>query len=413
MGYLENSNAIVEQTTQLLDDILQSKSTMMLTGLGEPILVRWWNMNDSMSTADAGTGTADNIIGKNSPFKYNKIDNLPAYNIAKDFQNLEMALDDNGIMDMQLDIEPVILPNTIIPTPYDYLEYMFSNGRNVFFRANDVKIVSIKSNGFYKVPMHLVDMDSDDYPNQIEDNTVKEFKVKLDNVGSNEKCIISDKVYDDIIEIEKTVRITMSDYIDTFFTRRYNSFLLNGFNNKYTIFDPYITKFIVKHDLLSNYDEIVQPFMTEQGDTFRSEYNKTIFRAIELRDSRKLDKVMYDLTSFTKKNTNPFDYWGEEIVYLIKVYEDKSIRYPTNKYMDYEFIYNIPDIEESNKFSLLENVIIRYFKNDSFHKFLTIDEIRELKLLLEPEYNDYYFYVIPIVLFILIEYKKYLNNSYS
>ena len=55
MGYLQNSNAIVEETTKLLDDILQSKSTVMVSGMGEPVIGRWWNMNDSLSTADNGT----------------------------------------------------------------------------------------------------------------------------------------------------------------------------------------------------------------------------------------------------------------------------------------------------------------------------------------------------------------------
>lgn len=413
MGYLQNSNTIVNNTTKILDDILGSKSAIMVSGLGEPVLGTWYNMNDSLSTADNGTGTVDAIIGKDSPFRYNKIENIPVYNVMKDLQNLEMIMDDNGMMDMQVEIEPILLPNTIIPGPYDYFEYTYDNGRNVFFRANDIKIVTAKSNGYYKVPMHLVDIDSKDYPNGIEEITVKEFKVRLDNVGSNEKCIVENKVYDDIIEIDKLVSNVVSDYIDTFFVRKYNSFILRGFNNKFTIFDPYLTKFILKHSILDYYDEIIQPVAIEQGDNFRSEYNKTLFRAIELRDISKISNIQLDLVTFTKKNTNPFDYWGEELVYLAKVYEDKDIKYPNNNYMDFRFLYNIENITESNSVSLIENLIIRYFQRDNFDKFMTIDEVRKLKMLLEPEYNDYYFYMIPIILFIIIEYKKYLNNSYS
>ena len=254
MGYLQNSNAIVEETTKLLDDILQSKSTVMVSGMGEPVIGRWWNMNDSLSTADNGTETADAIIGKDSPFRYNRIDNLPVYNVMKDLQNLEMMMDDNGMMDISVEIEPVLLPNTIIPGPYDYFEYTFSNGRNVFFRANDVKKITAKSNGYYKVPMHLVDMDSKDYPTGIEEITVGEFKVRLDNVGTNEKCIVSNKVFDSLIELEKLISNVLSDYIDTFFIRKYNSFVLREFNNKFTIYDPYITRFILNHNILTYYD---------------------------------------------------------------------------------------------------------------------------------------------------------------
>ena len=413
MGYLQNSNSIVEQTTKLLDDILQSKSTIVLSGMGEPVLGRWWNMNDSLSTADNGTETADAIIGKDSPFRYNKIDNLPVYNVLKDLQNLEMAMDENGMMDINVEIEAVLLPNTIIPGPFDYFEYTFSNGRNVFFRANDVKIATAKSNGFYKVPMHLVDMDSKDYPTGIEEITVNEFKVRLDNVGTNEKCIVSNKVFDDIQELEKVIKRALSDYIDTFFVRRYNSFILRGFNGKFTIFDPYITKFILNHSLLGYYDEIIQPVVMEQDEYFRSEYNKTFFRALELRDMDKISPTMLDLVTFTKKNTNPFDYWGEELVYLVKVYEDKEAKYPSNHYMDFSFLYNIPNLKESNAVSIMENIVIRYFHKEDFNKFMTLDEIKKLKQLLEPDYSEYYFYMVPMILFILIEYKNYLNNSYS
>lgn len=413
MGYLQNSNTIVNNTTELLDNILQSKSSIMVSGMGEPVLVNWYNMNDSLSTADNGTGSVDAIIGKESPFRYNKIENLPAYNIMKDMQNLEMVMDDNGMMDMQVEIEPVLLPNTIIPGPYDYMEYVFDNGRNVFFRANDVKIVTAKSNGYYKVPMHLVDMDSKDYPTGIEEITVNNFKVKLDNVGSNEKCIVSNKIFDDLIELEKLIKLAVSDYVDTFFVNRYNSFILRGFHDNYTIFDPYLTKFILKHNILSFYDELLQPVPMEQDEYFRTEYNKTFFRFLELKDAERIKPVQYDLVSFTKKLTNPFDYWGLETVYLTKVYEDTEVKYPNNNYIDYRYLYDIKHVEESTTVSLMDNIIIRYFKRDSLDKLLTLDEIKRLKLQLEPEYNDYYFYMIPIVLYILIEYKKYLNNSYS
>ena len=412
MGYLQNSNTIVNNTTRMLDDILNSKSSIMVSGLGEPVLGRWWNMNDSLSTADNGTGSVDAIIGKDSPFRYNKIEGLPVYNVLKDLQNLELALDDNGVMDMNVEIEPILLPNTIIPGPYDYFEYTYDSGRNVFFRVNDIKINTTKSNGFYRVSMHLVDIDSKDYPNGIEEITVKEFRVKLDNVGSNEKCILEDKVYDSINELDKIVSGVLSDYIDTFFVRKYNSFIIRGYNNNYTVYDPYLTKFILKHSLLSYYDEIIQPVVMEQDDFFRTEYNKSFFRALELRDVNKIDRMQVDMVSFTKRNTNPFDYWGEETVYLAKIYKDSEVKYPNNNYMDFNFLYRMGQIQESNSVSLMENLIIRYFQRDNFDNFMSIEEIKRLKIILELEYNEYYFYMIPIVLYILTEYKKYLNNSH-
>jgi hypothetical protein len=114
MGYLKDADIIVSNTTKMLDEILNSKSSIMVTGMGEPVLTTWYNMNDSLSTADNGTGSVDAIIGKDSPFRYNKIEKLPTYNIMKDLQNLEMALDDNGIMDMNVYLLILLFPDHLI-----------------------------------------------------------------------------------------------------------------------------------------------------------------------------------------------------------------------------------------------------------------------------------------------------------
>jgi hypothetical protein len=415
MGYLENANSLVNNTMSELDKILQSGSSISITGLGEPILVTWFNVNDKKSTVMSGIETVDSLLGPDSPFRYNKVERLPIFGVTKDIQNVEMRLDDNGIMDMEVELEPIIPPGTVIPSPYDYMLYKYASGRSVLFRVNNVQIATMRSNGYYKVPMHLVDTDSEDYENKLLNQTVQDMKVILDNVGSNEKCIVQSQVFEDLIEIKDVIGQAISDYIDTFFSRKYNSFIFRGYTGgKYIVYDPYLTKFILNHDILDYYNEILQPVVIEQDDSFRGEYNKTIFRAVEMRDSGRINKLLYDPTSFPKTRANPFSYWGEEEVYLIHTYLDKNARYPKNTYMDFDWIYNLRAIKESNAVTMLENLIIRYFKTDSFEKFLSMEELRELKkVLMEPDYTETYFYLVPIILFILISYKEYLNNSYS
>jgi hypothetical protein len=414
MGYLQNSDAIVKNTMSELDKILQSGSSISITGLGDPILVTWFNVNDKKSTVTQGTETADNLIGKDSPFRYNKIEGLPLFGVTKDMQNIEMRLDDNGIMDMEVEIEPLIPPGTIIPNAYDYMLYKFSSGRSIMFRVNNVQIATMKIGGYYKVPMHVVDIDSEDYENQLADITVQDMKVILDNVGSNEKCVVSNKVFDTVVEIKDIIGQAMSDYIDTFFSRKYNSFIFRGYTNgKYIVYDPYLTKFILNHDLLDYYTEILQPVVIEQDESFRGEYNKTVFRAVEMRDINRINQLLYDVTDFPRTRTNPFSYWGEENVYLIHAYIDKNARHPRNEYMDFNWLYDLKHIRESNSVTILENIIIRYFQTNTFEKFLSEEDLKDLKGILEPDYSETYFYLVPIVLYILIAYREYLNNSYS
>jgi hypothetical protein len=414
MGYLENSNALINNSMSELDKILRSGASITITGLGEPVLGTWFNINDQKSTVTPGTETVDSILGPDSPFRYNKVEGVPVFGVTKDMQNIEMRLDDNGIMDMEIEIEPILPPGTIVPNAFDHFLYKYASGRSVLFRVNNVQIATLKSNGYYKVPMHLVDIDSTEYEDKLNKQTVQDMKVILDNVGSNEKCIVQTQVYEDLLVIKDIIGQAMSDYIDTFFSRKYNSFLFRGYTNgKYNIYDPYLTKFILNHDLMDYYNEILQPVVIEQDDTFRAEYNKTVFRAVELRDSTKVRPLLYDPITFPKTRTNPFDYWGEEQVYLLRTYPDKNIRYPKNSYMDFNWLYNLATIKESNTVTLLENIIIRYFQRDNFEKFLSKEDLTDLKTILEPDYTEAYFYLVPIVLYILIAYKEYLNNSHS
>lgn len=413
MGYLGQADELVRNATNELDKILQSPMAIKVTGLGEPVKVTWLNINDKHTTEDEGLGTTDSLIGKNSSFRFNKVEGLPAYNILEQMQQLEIAMDDNGILDTTLEIEPILLPNTIIPTPNDYMIYHLGSGRDVVFRANDFKIVSTNVNSYYKVPMHIVDIDSDEYIDKLDHQIVNEMKVIVDNIGTNESCIVVNKVYDKIMAIKKVATQAFSDYVDTFFVKRYSSFILRGYNNNFIIYDPYLTKFILNNNLVDCYDELIQPAIIEQGDEFRGEYNKTVFRAVELRNPKKIKRLVGDMKEFTRQRTDPFSYWGEETVYSMSVYEDKDVRYPKNLYMDFDWLYNIGIVKESPTISVVENLIMRYFQKESFEDFMTVDELEQLETDMEPEYNEMYFYLMPIMIYILMAYKDYLNNAHS
>lgn len=413
MGYLGQSDELVRNATNELDKILQSPMAIRITGLGEPVKVTWFNINDKHTTEDEGLGTTDSLIGKKSSFRFNKVEGLPVYNITEQMQQLELTVDDNGILDTALEIEAVILPNTIIPTPNDYMSYHLGNGREIVFRANDFKVMSTNVNSYYKVPMHIVDIDSDEYVDKLNSQIIDDMKVVEANIGTNEKCIVVNKVYDKILAINKVAAQAFSDYVDMFFIKRYNSFILRGYNGNFTIYDPYLTKFILTNKLVDCYDELIQPAIIEQGDEFRGEYNKTVFRAIELRNAKKIKHLIGDMKEFTRQRTNPFSYWGEETVYSMSVYEDKDVRYPKNSYMDFDWLYNIGIVKESPTVSMMENLIMRFFQTESFDDFITLDELTQLESDMELEYNELYFYLVPITIYVLIAYKDYLNNAHS
>lgn len=412
MGYLQNSDTLTKNTLSEIDKILQSGSAISIMGMGEPVLVTWLNVNDKKSTVIPGIETVDSLIGKDSPFRYNRVEDLPVYGITKELQNIEMQADDNGIMDMNIELDGLIAPGTIIPSSYDIMIYKFASGRSVVFRVNNVQISTLRSNGFYRVPMHMIEIDETEYEEQLTDMTVAEMQVVLDNVGTNKACVVTKKTFDEMVVIDEILRQAISDYVDMFYSRRYNSFIFKGYDDSdFIIYDPYLTKFILNHKLLEKYDEIIQPVVIDADDSFRGEYNKTIFRAVELRDKKKIKPLLYELGEFSRKRTNPFSFWGEEVVYLLSTYEDKAAKYPKHNYMDFHWLYNINTVNESNAVTMLENIIIRFFKKEDFEKFADKKDLEDLKEILEPEHTEAYFYLVPVVLYILMSYKDYINKA--
>ena len=151
MGYIKQSNDIVTNSSQLLDNILSSNFNQFLQGMGQPILVKYWNMNDTMSTANSGTDTIDKNLGSDSPNRYNEIENLPLYGPIKEL--IPELTQDENLLDLEINCEAIILPDTIKPSPYDYFEYRFgeNNSRSIIFKVNNINLSTIKNNGYYKI----------------------------------------------------------------------------------------------------------------------------------------------------------------------------------------------------------------------------------------------------------------------
>ena len=131
---------------------------------------------------------------------------------------------------------------------------------------------------------------------------------------------------------------------------------------------------------------------------------------LSLRDWKRIKQVLYDITEFKRGLTNPFKYWGVDTIYLLKLYQDNQIKYPKNRYIDFDWLYHLNTIKESNSISMMENIVIRYFQTNNFDDFLHIRDIEELeKIIQEPNYTELYFYLVPIVVYIISLYKDTIN----
>lgn len=415
MGYIKQSNDIVTNSSQLLDNILSSNFNQFLQGMGQPILVKYWNMNDTMSTANSGTDTIDKNLGSDSPNRYNEIENLPLYGPIKEL--IPELTQDENLLDLEINCEAIILPDTIKPSPYDYFEYRFgeNNSRSIIFKVNNINLSTIKNNGYYKIECNMVDIDGTTrHAERINKQVVKKFETNLETIGSNDKCIIESKHIGFIRRIRKVYEDILNQYIDTFYIEKYNSIVYQGlFQGEYLAYDPWVTNFIIQNNIFTlNTKKPMMLVNFDPSENFRQKYNQTFFRATELRSLKYYKPLGYVPESFSKINTNPFTYYGEEIAFKLDIYENEPTNYPSTVYMNILFMNNIKLNEKSHVLNELECMIVDYFNGASMINSINDEVLDAFQHFVMP-YDEYWFRFTPILLYLLNVIIRELNNEYS
>lgn len=407
MGHIQIADAMTTKATEMLDKVYQSNFTQFLQGLGTPVTGTWYNVNDTLSTATGEMGTVDDIIGPNSPIRYNKITNYPVYGLNSDLvPNLETG--EGGLFDLEMEVEVTILPNNIRPTPYDHYLYTFQTAkgtpRSVLFRINNITMQAIRGNSYYKVTMHMIDIDSNYQLNQLNQQVVKTFDTNLELIGSNEKCLVEETTSNLISLASVAFSNLLSDYIDFFYNDKFNCILFNGWlKGGFSVYDPYLTNFIISTALFEKFDPVITMVVFDPEDNFRANYNKTFFRAIQTRDKNDINRFLrYQPLTFRTTNTTPFAYWGINTVFKLNVYEDKCPCNPTvsTQYMNYDWFKNIFNGREPIGQSVIEMIIVRYFNTENLSQLITETELEWLKNY-RTKYNERDYLLIPIILYLL------------
>lgn len=428
MGILKTADTMVDNSMQELANVLNSKFTSYLQGNGTPVLVTYYNLDTNNSTVELGSETYDKRLGDNSPLRFNKILDFPVYGL-KDLIPTKEQLD-GGLVDIDIEGDVVILPNSIKPNPLDHFVYHFLDGRSVTFRVTDIEYSSIKSNSYYKLTTSLADVNDDHTEDNLEDQTIKTYKTCLNILGTNERCIVEDTVFDTIESIDKIRKVMIQMYLDTFYERKYNALLFRGHSGGYPLFDPYLTNFIIKNNVLdkSSYGQYIVLVGYDMRQEVNRDYNKSIYRNLELRDTTHMKRLSIMPVTFRTIDTNPFAYYGEEVVFSVDLVEYIDPRHMvnahgegtpnswcSNEYIHTDLLHRIENAQPFTDFpddtSLkFGNIIINFLTKGNLYGLLTESSMKEL-LGYEVSYNWNDFVYVPMLIYILDEYIKYLRNN--
>lgn len=366
----------------------------------KPTKVNYYSQNIEKSTLDEASGLYEAHIGKNSPFKFNKIINFMLYGI--DRISTEYNVGDFGTESEAVSGEAIILPNTITPRPGDFFSIPYLK-EVLLFKINGVTPDTLDTGAnIYKVEYQLELTNSID---SIETQVEKKFNFIVGNVGTDFKTIVQDCDYNIINKLNALVDQLITYFENIFFDTRLQTFVYNY--DGWYMYDPYLIEFLIRNKIL-NYgnDYIYVSHALTTRKTFAMDYTKTFFYALEHPE----DDIHCDIHATADLISDPNSLFMTRLEYYYEVrYRDSSLYKTRFDVIDPDIIDHIKSNIMYTKGDKNEyyNLWIAYFNNNK--DFFKGDI---LSLIKQTDYMDNLscFYSLAISIFII---EKYIDSLLS
>lgn len=292
MPFIIDEKKMVNDNTFMYEEKLKSPTARFLDVT--QTYTTYYHINEDQTTTDEGFVDVASIIGWKSPLRYNKIEDFPIYGLEQIVLQLQDT--DQGI-DTSYEGEATILNSTVKPLPNDFFVIPVL-GQYYLFRVTDIQFDTIMSDNFYRIMFKLEYNDSVKMQ-ELEKQVYEEYVCKLENVGTENNCIIKKSIYENIRNVNEMKDRIINFYTSMFYNDRYNVFLCPNDEGKF-FYDPLQTVFINKHSLMNQENDISGLYLTDQyPDDVKREYkyNKSIYRLLETRKMELLTRFPYTYIS--------------------------------------------------------------------------------------------------------------------
>lgn len=394
MGRLLREQDIVQDNIKKYIERAASDYTRYLDT--KPTFVTYYQRDVVGSTYDKGLENVEKYVGKDSPNKFKKIENLPIYGI--DNLSLSMSREDRG-MDISYEGDGIIIPNTISPYPEDFftIEYI---GEIYLFKINNINKDGIKGKPFFKIEFSFFKIleDERDIDEQISDEYTLIFK----NIGAEDRAIVKKEDYLNIDYLDKLYNKLYTHFVKYFFDRKLNvvSFESKGFK----LYNRHLNKFIMDNELLKmNYeymDSIYLVDVMQEDISFFELYKKSIYYALQQQDTSSLEgefifpMIINDVhTPFAQ-----YSYNYHTVNFMENDLDGKTINIFPESFIGRLKIDQVFMDDEH----IIENMVIDYAHNRLELKKGFLDTVNKLTF-----YPDEFSYVfIPILMYIFKDLKN-------
>lgn len=313
---------IIDEKKMVQDNIFQYeeklKSPMSRFLDTTPTFVTYYHINPDETTVDGGFKDISSIIGFRSSIKYKKIQNFPLYGIEQVIPQIQEM--DQGL-DTDFNSEAIVLPGTIKPLENDF--FMIPYLHDVYlFRVTEITYDNVMPDNFYKLDYKLEYIDQEKV-DALEKQANETYTCILDNIGTENKCIIETDTIEKIEKIEKMYDDIATTYLSLFYDDRHNC-LLGDLGKGQRLYDPFQTEFVNKHNLFNKKNNLKTLLFTNQVDDNkkRIKYEKSVYRFMERRDYTKISNFKYVYFQGSTYHETSFYRWADTTVQILDLYPD-------------------------------------------------------------------------------------------
>lgn len=349
-----------------------------------PVPVEWYNQCKEHTSMDEATREVWSHVGAESPVRFNLIHDAVVYGMPQ--MNINWTVGDFGLSSDDISGDTIVLPNTWIPYPNDYFSIQHIDHDLLFKVTNVTEDTFPNGANYYRVEFSYDKSSS----NAIKKQVVQEFRMILDNVGTEYNVIVKEDIYATVDKMDSIIMSLQNYYIQCFFKESLQTFVYN--HDGANFYDPYMIEFLKRNSILENTGGFV--YVNHElplSATFSMDYAKTVFRCFELKDYSR---------GFNNRCV------GKLIECAASIFYARSAEYYEIKYSNMQFAKSIDimdgvlidNIARNNAAytgtEMYKNIIVKFFNDESY----TDSEIKSLETMDVLDNKDCFYY-IPMVIF--------------
>lgn len=287
---------VKELKKQQFDNFRKRRASQYMRFLDKSVdFVTYYSINAIESTYALENGNVDSYIGYDSPVKYSRISNLPVYGIQQIMDLNEFDDENSGLTNDSYEGDMILLPEILEPKEGDaFILNIYDENR--LFVVNEVKQPILKAKPHYLLSFHIV---PPEYLDKINKQVTEDFFAIFDNIGTQDKVIISSADYD-MKENYIAIYKNFSEYYkNAFFKRKLSVFetLLpertENTNRDIHYIDKFLQKFMTDERIIVMDKLLNDNLLLDYNNIFDSDdyiyYKKSLPWAIANRDISNMD----------------------------------------------------------------------------------------------------------------------------